>query len=62
MAPKILRRCTICKHYHASYLVEDSEFGKCYLCFSCWKSRQEKAESLSNKLNPESKGKVTLSA
>lgn len=40
MAPKILRRCTICKKFHASYLVEDAEFGKCYLCYSCWKSRQ----------------------
>ena len=62
MAPKILRRCTIRKQYHASYLMEDSEFGKCYLCYSSWKSRQEKAESLSNELNPEFKGKVTLSA
>jgi hypothetical protein len=39
---KILRRCTICKKFHASYLVDDPELGKCYLCYSCWKTRQEK--------------------
>jgi hypothetical protein len=42
MPPKILRRCTICKKFHASYLVEDVESGKYYLCYSCWKSRQIK--------------------
>ena len=39
MPAKILRRCTICKKFHASYLVEDPEFGKRYLCYSCWKAR-----------------------
>lgn len=43
MSPKILRRCTICKRFHASYLVEDRNYGKCYLCYSCWESRQMKA-------------------
>ena len=38
-APKVLRRCTICKNFHASYLVEDPELGKCYLCLRCWKAR-----------------------
>ena len=50
---KILRRCTICKRFHASYLVEDPIFGKGYLCYDCWKARQEKAtlvvESTENK-------------
>ncbi len=41
MSPKILRRCTICKKFHASYLVEDSQLGKCYLCYTCWKARQD---------------------
>jgi hypothetical protein len=40
-AGKILRRCTICKKFHASYLVDDPELGKCYLCYSCWKSKQD---------------------
>ena len=38
-APKVLRRCTICKNFHASYLVEDAELGKCSLCLRCWKAR-----------------------
>ncbi len=45
MPGKILRRCAICKKYHASYLVEAPELGgKVYLCYSCWKahSAQEK--------------------
>jgi hypothetical protein len=40
MSPKILRRCTICEKFHASYLVVDPAFGKGYLCYSCWKARQ----------------------
>jgi hypothetical protein len=40
MSPKILRRCTICGKFHASYLVVDPAFGKGYLCYSCWKARQ----------------------
>lgn len=38
-AGKILRRCTICKKYHAAYLVEIPEFGKCYLCYAWWTAR-----------------------
>jgi|GEM_PF-6281414 hypothetical protein len=49
MPPKILRRCTICKKFHASYLVEDREFGKCYLCLSCWKVRQANAKLVEEK-------------
>lgn len=41
-AGKILRRCTICRNFHASYLVDDPKLGKCYLCYSCWKARQPK--------------------
>jgi hypothetical protein len=40
MSPKILLRCTICGKFHASYLVIDPNFGKGYLCYSCWKARQ----------------------
>jgi len=43
MSAKILRRCTICKNFHASYLVEDPELGKCYLCPRCWKARLSKS-------------------
>jgi hypothetical protein len=39
MSGRILRRCTVCKRFHASYLVQDAEFGKCYLCYACWKAR-----------------------
>lgn len=40
MTGKILRRCTICKKYSASYLVEDPQHGKYYLCYSCWRATQ----------------------
>jgi len=40
MSAKILRRCTICGKFHASYLVVDAAFGKGHLCYSCWKARQ----------------------
>jgi hypothetical protein len=39
MSPNVLRRCSLCKRYHASYLVPESEFGKVYLCYDCWKAR-----------------------
>jgi hypothetical protein len=39
MPGKILRRCTICKKFHASYLVEDPELGRYYLCQRCWTAR-----------------------
>jgi hypothetical protein len=38
MPGKILRRCTICKKFHASYRVEDPELGKYYLCLGCWRA------------------------
>jgi hypothetical protein len=38
-AGKILRRCTICGKFHASYLVDDAVLGRCYLCYSCWTAR-----------------------
>ncbi len=44
MSAKILRRCTICKNFHASYLVEDPQLGKCYLCLRCWKARSLSSE------------------
>jgi hypothetical protein len=40
MSPKILRRCSICKRFHASYRVEDPALGIGYLCYDCWKGRQ----------------------
>ena len=60
MPPKILRRCTICKKFHASYLVEDAELGKYYLCYSCWKSRQEKGVTSSEDLKPDDHKEVML--
>ena len=39
MSGRILRRCTLCKKSHASYLVHDPELGKGYLCYACWKAR-----------------------
>jgi hypothetical protein len=38
MSPNVLRRCSLCKRFHASYLLPDSEFGKLYLCYDCWKA------------------------
>jgi hypothetical protein len=40
MSPRILRRCSLCQKYHASYLVTDVNLGKLYLCYTCWKARQ----------------------
>lgn len=39
MSGSILRRCTICKKFHASYLIQDTKLGECYLCYACWKSQ-----------------------
>lgn len=36
MRGKILRRCSVCGKFHASYLVLDHEGGKGYYCSSCW--------------------------
>ncbi len=46
MAPKVLRRCSICKNFHASYLVVDPALGKGYYCYSCWKAWQAKHPEL----------------
>ena len=40
MPPVILRRCHICKKFHASYLVQAPDLGgQIYLCYNCWKAR-----------------------
>lgn len=46
MSPKVLRRCSICKKFHAAYVVEDPQLGKLHLCLSCWKARQVNAAPL----------------
>jgi hypothetical protein len=58
MPAKILRRCTICKIYHASYLVDDPELGKCYLCLRCWKARSAEDEQ-QNRRGAENSGATT---
>jgi len=40
MPPKVLKRCSLCKGFHASYLVQDPQLGTLRLCYSCWKARQ----------------------
>lgn len=40
MSSKILRRCTVCGNFHASYLVENPGQEKRYLCYTCWKAGQ----------------------
>jgi hypothetical protein len=52
-AGKILRRCTICGKFHASYLVDDPELGKCYLCYSCWTARQPQDPKSTSKVDAE---------
>ena len=42
----ILRRCSLCKKYHASYRVEDPKQGVTYLCYDCWKKKQLKQQQL----------------
>jgi hypothetical protein len=41
MSKKILRRSDLCGRFHASYLVPDLDSGRGYLCYNCWKARQE---------------------
>ncbi len=36
MTPKILRRCGVCKRYHAAYRVVGSEQIIRYLRYDCW--------------------------
>jgi len=38
MSKHILRRCSICKKFHASYRVPESGSRVKYLCLDCWKS------------------------
>jgi len=59
-AGKILRRCTICKKFHASYLVDDPELGKCYLCYSCWNARQVEDSRQTSKDETEKEQPVTV--
>lgn len=40
MSPKILRRCSICKKFHASYRVEHPQLGVLHLCTTCWSTTQ----------------------
>ena len=40
MPGPVLRQCSICKKFHASYIVEDPVLGLCYQCSNCWKSSQ----------------------
>ena len=42
LAGKILRRCSICKRFHASFQVETPD-GTVSLCYTCWKARQDAA-------------------
>jgi hypothetical protein len=39
MTPAILRRCSICNQFHASYLVPGEQGETLYLCTSCWEKR-----------------------
>jgi phospholipase/carboxylesterase len=40
LSPKILKRCTICQRFHATFMVNDSQFGgKAYLCAECFQKR-----------------------
>ena len=48
MRKKILRRCSICKRFHASYLMHDPKYGKRYLCSACWKGMQGYAAARSS--------------
>jgi hypothetical protein len=43
----ILRRCAICKKFHASYLVPDDDGGQNYYCYDCWKARFQSQPELS---------------
>lgn len=45
MPGKILRRCTLCNRFHASYIVE-IEDKKAYLCYDCWKAKQNELASV----------------
>jgi hypothetical protein len=38
MKREILRRCSLCGKFHASYLVSEHPGGKGYYCYTCWKA------------------------
>lgn len=40
MPRKILRRCSLCGKFHASYLVPNPDGGNSYYCSACWKATQ----------------------
>ena len=40
MTPKILRRCDVCKRFHAEYRVVAPDQGIRYLCYECWKAQE----------------------
>jgi hypothetical protein len=45
IAGKILRRCSLCGKFHASYLVEDPDEGELFLCHACWHRRNQPSET-----------------
>ncbi len=54
MAPKILRQCDVCKHYHASYLAVDTATGTRYYCYDCWKTLKAQSGPAKSAENPRS--------
>ncbi|MBN1372993.1 MAG: hypothetical protein JW987_13735 [Anaerolineaceae bacterium] len=38
---RILKRCDVCKRFHAAYVVDDPLYpgGKANYCFKCWKKK-----------------------
>ncbi len=46
MPPKVLRRCSLCKNFHATFLVNDPILGKGYYCSRCFFAWQQKHPEL----------------
>ena len=60
MSPKVLRRCSVCGNFHASYLVPEREGGKGYYCYNCWMARFSPKPGPSPEMGTEQEERVDL--
>ena len=53
----VLRRCSLCKQFHASYIYQDPQLGKLYLCYDCWKQKHSPEANPPVQESPSEEGK-----
>jgi hypothetical protein len=56
MPGKVLRRCDLCKKFHASYAVQDALLGVRYLCYRCWLATQAPSTQPASAANRKAEG------